>query len=135
MVSKVYILTFPSHLSEIWRAEFFLKEFFRDKNIPQFSFKRALLCLSEAVVNAIEHGNQSCPDKLVTVKLSLHESFLVMEVVDEGNGFDFHSLSDPTQPCNIKKESGRGVFIINSFADSCEFRHPGNHVIIKIKCK
>lgn len=135
MVSKVYILTFPSDVGEIWRSEFLLKEFFRDKNIPYCSFKRALLCLSEAVVNAIEHGNQSCPDKLVTIKLSLHDPFLVIEVVDEGNGFDFKSLSDPTQPCNVKKESGRGVFIIKSVADSCEYLHPGNHVIIKIKCK
>jgi len=79
------------------------------------------VALTEAVSNAILRGNRDDPAKLVHVRAEVGRERLVVEVKDEGNGFDFdESYSDPTTPGNIDREDGRGLFLMRKLMDSVE---------------
>ncbi len=89
---------------------------------------RIKLCLEELVANALKHGNRFAPNKSVTVAYSVSESEVKISVVDEGEGFDLHTAPDPTQEQNMRKEGGRGVYLIKHFADSVGQNSRGNGV-------
>jgi serine/threonine-protein kinase RsbW len=79
------------------------------------------VALTEAVSNAILRGNRDDPAKHVRVRAEVDEMRLVLEVGDEGEGFDIEaSLIDPTLPGNIDREDGRGLFLMRSLMDSVE---------------
>ena len=79
------------------------------------------VALTEAVSNAILRGNRDDPAKHVHVRAEVDKARLVLEVGDEGEGFDFESsLIDPTTPENIDREDGRGLFLMRSLMDSVE---------------
>jgi serine/threonine-protein kinase RsbW len=69
------------------------------------------------VVNAIRHGNQMDLDKIVRVQYRFNSERFEVEVLDQGNGFDFEHLPDPCDPENLMKSSGRGIFLVRSFMD------------------
>jgi serine/threonine-protein kinase RsbW len=56
-------------------------------------------------------------------------------IEDEGNGFDFNKITDPTSDENIKNESGRGIFIIKKLSNKIEYNEKGNRIQFKIECK
>jgi len=86
------------------------------------------LCVEEAVRNAIVHGNHC--DKSLSVKIGywLDGPKLVIEVEDEGKGFDYKKLPDPTDNENILRNSGRGVYLIHHLMDEVEYNDTGNRV-------
>ena len=88
------------------------------------------LALSEALTNAMEHGNRWDPDKMVVVTVRAGRESLEVEIQDEGQGFDFASLPDPTDESNLYKERGRGVFLMYTIMDKVEFSPEGNRVIL-----
>src|SRR5258706_12305022 len=71
-----------------------------------------MIAITEAVSNAIKHGNQSDSSKNGSLSLSLDDSLIKFIVEDEGQGFDFENLPDPTAAENIEKPRGRGTFLI-----------------------
>jgi serine/threonine-protein kinase RsbW len=94
-------------------------------------FNRVFLCLSEAVNNSIVHGNSLNVEKKVFIRVTCYQNFLFMEVKDEGNGFPFDRVVDPTVCENLKKEHGRGIFLMNHMADEIQFLDGGSRVFIK----
>jgi len=84
------------------------------------------LAFEEAVANAVTHGNKGDPAKTVTVDLVVDDGKVQMTICDEGPGFDYSHLADPTAGSNIMKESGRGVMLIRAFMDDISFDSPGN---------
>ena len=80
----------------------------------------------ESVINAIKHGNKEAPDKQVTVAFALAPGEapreFVIEVLDEGEGFDPDSVANPLDPANVLKSSGRGIFFMRSFMDDVTLR-------------
>ena len=94
-------------------------------------FNRVLLGLSEVVVNSIVHGNCLNQDKKVIINVYLNDDVLFFDVKDEGSGFLVDDLPDPTTVNNLKKESGRGIFILNKTADEVRFEDGGSRVLIK----
>nr|WP_282189250.1 ATP-binding protein [Maribellus sp. YY47] len=124
-----------SSQNELTKAEAFLKDIFVAHKLPDICFNKAYLCLSEAVVNSIVHGNKNVLHKEIKVKVDCLTHSLVVSVTDEGEGFDFINLPDPTHRKNLKKESGRGIHIIKSLSDSVEYNHIGNSLQFKIQCK
>ena len=54
-------------------------------------------------------------------------------VKDEGSGFNYDSLPDPTNPENIEKPNGRGVFLMRNLADKVSFEDNGSKVILDFK--
>src|SRR4029077_2928911 len=71
------------------------------------------VALTEAVSNAILRGNRDDPAKHVHVRAEVRYEHLIVEVEDEGNGFDVEaSCIDPSVPGNIEREEGRGLFLM-----------------------
>jgi len=79
------------------------------------------LSLEEALINAIKHGNKMNPSFYVEVYLEIKDHRLTIKVKDQGEGFDFKNLPDPTTDENLEKPSGRGIFLIKSLMDEFEF--------------
>jgi len=86
------------------------------------------LCLEEAVVNAIEHGNKENKKKLVYVTVKFSGRSIEVTVEDEGKGFDYKNIPSPTKGKNIKKPSGRGIFLINKLMDNVKFSGGGSRI-------
>ena len=87
-----------------------------------------MIAITEAVNNAIKHGNGSDSSKNVSLSLSLDESLIKFRVEDEGHGFDYQNLPDPTSPENIEKPGGRGIFLMKHLSDEVEFKEGGRIV-------
>lgn len=75
----------------------------------------------EAVANAITHGNESDAGKQVRVDFGLEGDEVVIEVRDEGLGFDPRNVPDPLEPENLLKPNGRGILLIREFMDRVEY--------------
>lgn len=96
-------------------------EFIFDKinplNLEADTLSNLSLAISEALSNAMVHGNKLDPNKDVTVSIRISRDDLVLSIKDQGEGFDPKSVPDPTIPENILKDSGRGIHIMRSFID------------------
>lgn len=87
-----------------------------------------MIAVTESVNNAIRHGNQYRKEKNVSISLSLNRNVLKFKVEDEGSGFDYQNLPDPTSPENIEKPSGRGIFLMKNLSDEVNFLENGRIV-------
>jgi serine/threonine-protein kinase RsbW len=98
-------------------------------NIKEEKFGNILLALTEAVDNAIEHGNQNNPDKAVELSYRASGSDVTFTVADQGQGFDPSHVSDPTHP-QSGSEEGRGLFVMKHLADKVAFEENGKKVVL-----
>ena len=87
-----------------------------------------MIAVTEAVNNAIKHGSQSDSTKNVHISLLLDNSTLKFRIEDQGAGFDYSHLPDPTAPENIAKPGGRGIFLMKHLSDDVEFQDGGRVV-------
>ena len=79
------------------------------------------MAVREAVANAIKHGNQQDETKTVEVTFTTAGGEFTVEVTDHGTGFHPEEIPDPTDPANLLKASGRGIFFMRNFMDSVEW--------------
>jgi serine/threonine-protein kinase RsbW len=98
------------------------------------------VAVRESVINAIKHGNHEDETKRVTVEFTLtpkaRPEQLVVEVTDEGEGFDPSTVSNPLEPENVLKSSGRGIFFMRSFMDEVAIeRRPGGGMAVRMSKK
>ena len=135
MIKPPKIIVIKSKTSELKKVEIFLKEAFEFYQIPKKNFNSVFLCISEAVVNSIEHGNNYDEEKNVSVEVACDKKEFIVTVSDEGKGFDMSALPDPTQKSNIKKESGRGIHIIKSYCETMEVVKNRSLIRFKMNCK
>jgi len=124
-------LVIPSKLTSLNEVRNFLDEIFNESNLNRTYFNRVFLGLSEAVSNSIVHGNRFDSSKSVSVFACCIKKSLVLEVCDGGYGFPFECITDPTCLENLKKESGRGVFLIHEVADEVVYSLGGRKVLIR----
>jgi len=102
-------------------------------SLPPSDIFHLKLVLEEALTNAMRHGNRLNPDLFVDVSVELEGERLVMKVKDEGGGFDFSKIPDPTHQDNKEKPNGRGVFLIKQLMSEVEFFDGGSGIrMIKI---
>ncbi|MFH7319751.1 ATP-binding protein [Desulfurivibrio sp. D14AmB] len=87
------------------------------------------MVLGEAIINAWKHGNRRQPDLPILFRWRLANDFC-FEVIDAGAGFNFRALPDPTRDEGLIAETGRGLFIIKSFASSVGWQKRGRHLIV-----
>jgi len=88
------------------------------------------VALSEAMANAILRGNRQDPAKAVTVRAQIDRAHLVLEVKDEGEGFDLDSSTvDVNDPANLEREDGRGLFLMKSLMHRVERFDDGGNVV------
>ena len=86
------------------------------------------LALEEALTNAVRHGNKLKPDSFVHVSVKAGPKQFLIDVHDEGRGFDYKSVPDPTTRDNADKVSGRGVFLMRRIMDAVDFYDNGSGV-------
>jgi serine/threonine-protein kinase RsbW len=94
-------------------------------------YANILVALSEAVKNAIIHGNKMDESQNVALHYSITDSHITFIVIDNGIGFNYYSVPDPTLPENIEKEYGRGIYLMNALADDVIYNDKGNEVSLK----
>ena len=87
-----------------------------------------MIAVTEAVNNAIKHGCKGNSDKSVSISLSLTNNAIKFRIEDEGRGFDYNNLPDPTAPENLEKPSGRGIFLMKHLSDEVDFIDNGRVV-------
>ena len=126
-------ISFNSVAENIHIVENMIDEICETYNVNEEHYGNILISMTEAVNNAIVHGNKLDPEKQVTVKFHMEGKSLFFAISDEGPGFDYDNLPDPTAPENIEKPNGRGVFLMKNLADDCKFEDNGRIVELEFK--
>jgi serine/threonine-protein kinase RsbW len=129
-VNNEHTLIFYSKIDNIVEVENLVESLLDQNEISEVVYGNLIVALTEAALNAIKHGNLSDPNKTVTSTYLITESEISFEIQDQGKGFDYNNLPDPTDPKNIEKENGRGIFIIHNLADKVEFEQGGSKMTI-----
>ena len=123
-------LTLASSLNNLSMIEPFVMEVTSWAKLDEEKSEGLMLVLSEAITNAIEHGNKEDESKLVKVAATLTAEKLSITVTDEGEGFDPSKVDDPLKEENLLKDGGRGIFLMKLYAD--EVSHQGRGNILNI---
>ncbi|WP_282015738.1 ATP-binding protein [Marinifilum flexuosum] len=133
MTKSDNLLVFPSELENISRVERLIDDISSSYNLSSEIYGKISVAIIEAVNNAILHGNRLDVSKNVKVEFNINEEAIQFIVEDEGSGFDFENIPDPTLPENIEKTHGRGIFLMNHLADDIEFCENGALVDMKFR--
>jgi serine/threonine-protein kinase RsbW len=131
--AKMETIEFVSKGENITIIERLVDDLCEKYHIQEEHYGNILIALTEAVNNAIYHGNKQDPDKKVVVKYRADEDQFSFVIEDEGPGFDFENVPDPTSPENIEKPNGRGVFLMRHLSDDISFDDDGRIVKMDFK--
>jgi serine/threonine-protein kinase RsbW len=123
-------LVIPSDLSNVSIVESLIDKVCAALSIHEDLYGNVLIAVTEAVNNAIIHGNAFNSSKSVVIEVIQDLESFSFKIIDEGHGFDFMNLPDPTAPENIEKENGRGIFLIQNLSDSLVFEDNGKVAVI-----
>ncbi len=120
----------PSRIDSMHRVEAMIDDIGTTLGLGEDIRNNMLVAVGEAVKNAIELGNKNDVSKSVLLRVDKKEKEVVFTVKDQGVGFDFNNVADPTDPANIEKITGRGIFLMKALADMVEFTDNGSKVAI-----
>lgn len=126
-------ITINSNIENLRAVEAQVDKLSKKLGISDEVYGKILISTVEAVNNAILHGNKGIETKTVKVDFIPDGTVFEVTVTDQGEGFDYNHLPDPTDPANIENLHGRGVFIMRSLADNIEYNPSGNQVRMKFK--
>ncbi|SMO53396.1 ATP-binding protein [Solitalea koreensis] len=130
--SKLYTLQLSSKLESIVQLESFIDRIAAEYNISDENYGNIMTAINEATMNAIVHGNKNDESKKVYINLEVQNNHkLIFTIADEGEGFDFRAVADPTLPENLEKDCGRGIFIMKHLADRLVYNDSGTQVEIQ----
>lgn len=118
----------PSLSENIRMIESFIDNAKEKFELDDDIYGNIMIAVTEAVNNAIKHGNEKDKKKNVTLALKLEQGRISFTVEDQGKGFNFQNLPDPTAPENIEKPGGRGIFLMKHLADEVSFEEEGRVV-------
>ena len=124
------LISSSNGVKEIEQFLFECEEQFNLSEELKFKFQVAL---SEAVTNAICHGNQNGKAKTVIITCVRFKHFIRLSIKDEGHGFDFHHNPDPTCEKNIEEPNGRGLFLIEKISDRVQVIDRGRIIQIDFR--
>jgi len=130
---ELFTLQLSSKMENLNQLENLIEELATRYQISDDTFANMMTCLNEVFINAIVHGNQLQENKKVIINAEVDNRRIIWTVTDEGPGFDYNKLPDPTAPENLENLTGRGVFIIKQLADQCIFNAAGNEVELHFK--
>ncbi|MCB0528471.1 MAG: ATP-binding protein [Saprospiraceae bacterium] len=126
-------LTLPSDPTNVSKVETFVLDVAARYNLSPNVHGNILVSLTEAVTNAILHGNQADGNKSVSISLRRQKDALSIRVSDEGPGFDPACVPDPTTSECIEQCGGRGLFLMRHLSDECRFTRNGSTVEMRFK--
>ena len=128
-------IDFPSSTENIALVEKLVDNVCEENGVNEDYYGNILIALTEAVNNAIVHGNRKDVNKQVRVCCESRQKEILFTVEDQGPGFDYDNLPDPTDPVNIEKPNGRGVFLMKNLADEVSFHDNGRKVELNFSLK
>ncbi len=126
-------ITINSDIEKLKVVETLVDTLSKKLGVSDEVYGKILISTVEAVNNAILHGNKGDRNKKVTVIMNADGNVLDITVTDEGEGFEYSNLPDPTDPKNIENLHGRGVFLMRRLADAIEYNSAGNEVKMRFK--
>jgi len=126
-------LNIASKVESLREVEKLVDEVSNKCKLSSEKYGNVLIATLEAANNAILHGNKLDENKDVNIIFDWSQSVLNLTVTDQGKGFDFASIPDPTSPDNVEKVNGRGVFLMVKLSDEIDFVDNGRVVKLKFK--
>lgn len=121
-------INIQSTIDNLIKVEKLVDEISTECNLSSEIYGNVLIATLEAANNAILHGNKLDEKKDVSIKFEWDNKELHLIVTDQGQGFDYNSVPDPTAPENVEKVSGRGVFLMEKLSDELKFTENGRKV-------
>lgn len=121
-------LIISSSFENVQKVEPYLEDLQQQANFSDDDFARIMLALSEAATNAIVHGNKEDTRKDVVISSFLEDNVLLISVKDEGEGFDPAELPNPLEEEHLLNEGGRGVYLIEQYADRVTYSEKGTRL-------
>lgn len=118
----------PSLVENIRIVESFIDNARKKYDLNDDLYGNIMISVIESVNNAIVHGNKANKAKNVDLSLRLDDEQIHFVIQDEGNGFDFSNLPNPTAPENLERTGGRGIFLMKHLADELNFKNNGQRV-------
>jgi serine/threonine-protein kinase RsbW len=128
IITETRSVTFPSLKENVALVEKFVDEICQFYSIGDENYGNILVAVTEAVSNAIYHGNRLNPEKDVRFYYETKENNLCFTVEDQGKGYNPDTLPDPTDPENLETPNGRGVFLMRKLTDDIKFYNEGRKV-------
>ncbi len=126
----MHTLEIQSDIAKISEVEALIDKVCADHKVNDDLYGNILIAVTEATNNAIVHGNSKESSKKVRLHVNKGDGEIVFSVEDEGKGFNFEDLPDPTAPENLEKPDGRGIFLMRNLSDKIEFFENGSKVNI-----
>jgi len=132
---KNYHLEIESDPNNLITVEEFVNYFAVDLGLNKERVATLLLAVTEATTNAIIHANKCDIKKLVSVDVQVDKTKVTIKITDEGEGFNPADIPDPTQPENLLKDSGRGVYLMRVYMDDLYYNitPTGTETILTLK--
>ncbi len=127
IIDKISVISDFNALGEV---ESLVDKVCGNLGVDEANYGNVLIAVTEAVTNAIMHGNSRNKDLMVDVAVGDEVRSFCFRVKDQGPGFNFTALPDPTAPDNLQLENGRGIFLMKNLADEVEFEDNGSCVSI-----
>ena len=126
-------LHIASRMEGITEVEGLINSLCEELGVDETHYGEILIAMTEAVNNAIVHGNKLDISKMVEIQVSTNGPVLEFRIADQGPGFDYENIPDPTSPENIEKPNGRGVFLMRQLADTCTFEELGRVAVLRFE--
>ena len=127
---NIAVLSISSEVGNIIKVENFIESFSETFSLPPDLFGKISLSIIEAVNNAILSGNKLDASKQVCLEAWEENNKFHVSIEDEGQGFDYNHIPDPTLPDNILKDAGRGLYIMKTLSDELIFEKNGAKVTL-----
>ncbi|MEO8232023.1 MAG: ATP-binding protein [Ignavibacteriota bacterium] len=130
-----YFLEIESTPNNLITVEEFVNYFSVELGLDQEKINGLLLAVTEATTNAIIHGNKNNKLKMVRISVFVEGKDISIVIKDEGKGFDPSIIPDPTDPENLLKDSGRGLYLMRVYMDGLSYNQTpeGTETILKLK--
>jgi serine/threonine-protein kinase RsbW len=132
MSKQIFRLSLNSTYKESEKVPDFVTDIQEKSQLEEDTTGNLMLLLSEAVTNAIVHGNKLDKKKKVEVEVQINSKQIVSIVKDQGDGFDPQTANDPLKEENLLKDSGRGIFLIEEISDSVDYLNNGTTIRFSI---
>ena len=124
------VLNITSRIESLREVEKMVDEISTACSMSSEVYGNVLIATLEAANNAILHGNKLDEDKAVNLEFTWDENKLELVVTDQGKGFNYKDIPDPTAPGNVEKVNGRGVFLMEKLSDDINFMENGSKVTL-----
>ena len=123
-------LILKSTYEELEKVEGLLNDLQSEIGFDDEFYAKLMLTVSEAATNGVVHGNQLEEEKIVTLTAETNNGTLTIITQDQGEGFDPDDVDDPLAEENLMKPSGRGVFLMEEYADGVKYEDGGRRLVL-----